>query len=197
MTKICSKCKLDKPIDDFPTIGEYIRTYCKECQQKVFKKWHEENKAQRASYSRIYNQNYWRQTQDILRPKRKRYYEKHYKHRHNARRRERIKTEPEYRLKNVLRSRIGQFVVGKNKSAKTMELLGCSLDELRVYLESRFKSGMTWETYGRKGWHIDHIQPCTSFDLLDPKQQRQCFHYSNLQPLWWNENISKGNKISG
>jgi HNH endonuclease. len=53
---------------------------------------------------------------------------------------------------------------------------------------------MSWDNYGRDGWHIDHIRPCASFDLTDPEQQRQCFHYTNLQPLWAADNIRKGAK---
>ena len=77
-----------------------------------------------------------------------------------------------------------------------MELLGVSMNEVRAYLELQFKSGMTWENYGYKGWHIDHIIPCASFDLTDPEQQRRCFHYTNLQPLWWHENLAKGDKLT-
>ena len=75
-------------------------------------------------------------------------------------------------------------------------IIGCTLEQLKKHLENQFTAGMTWKNYGRNGWHIDHIKPCTSFDLTDPKQQRKCFHYSNLQPLWAAENISKGNRIS-
>ena len=60
------------------------------------------------------------------------------------------------------------------------------------YIEAQFKPGMTWERYGE--WHVDHIRPCASFDLTDPKQQKICFHYSNLQPLWAADNIKKGAK---
>ena len=81
-------------------------------------------------------------------------------------------------------------------SDSTKELIGCSLEQLKIHLENRFTKGMNWQNYGRNGWHIDHIKPCTSFDLTDPKQQQECFHYSNLQPLWAKDNISKGNKIS-
>ena len=61
-----------------------------------------------------------------------------------------------------------------------------------MHLEAQFKPGMTWDNYGLKGWHVDHIRPCASFDLRDPEQQRRCFHYTNLQPLWAEENLKKG-----
>ena len=70
-----------------------------------------------------------------------------------------------------------------------------SLEDFKKHLESKFKEGMTWDNHTFKGWHIDHIIPCSSFDLTDPKQQEECFHYSNMQPLWWYENLSKGNKV--
>ena len=81
---------------------------------------------------------------------------------------------------------------GVRKTTSTMKLCGCSLDYLKKYLEKQFVDGMTWEN--RDKWHIDHIRPCCSFDLTDPEQQKQCFHYSNLQPLWARDNMIKGAK---
>lgn len=75
-----------------------------------------------------------------------------------------------------------------------MELVGCAIPFLRGYLEAKFKVGMSWSNHGA-GWHIDHIKPCASFNLLDEKEQKKCFHYKNLQPLWAEENLSKGDKI--
>ena len=62
------------------------------------------------------------------------------------------------------------------------------------YLERKFQPGMTWRNQSRFGWHIDHIKPCSKFDLSDPIQQKICFNYKNLQPLWAEENIRKSNK---
>lgn len=70
------------------------------------------------------------------------------------------------------------------KSDSTMKLVGCSMKFFREYIESKFTKGMTWENRGNNGWHFDHIRPCSSFDLSDPEQQKICFHYTNLQPLW-------------
>lgn len=86
---------------------------------------------------------------------------------------------------------------GADKKGKIAELLGCSINFLRKYLESLFRDGMTWDNYGFRGWHIDHIRPCASFDLTQTEQQKGCFHYTNLQPLWWRENISKGSCFNG
>tara|TARA_R110001592_G_C12947866_1_gene731056 strand:+ start:117 stop:884 length:768 start_codon:yes stop_codon:yes gene_type:complete len=107
--------------------------------------------------------------------------------------RERRKTDPNFKLLANLRSRIWKILKGANKSKRTMELIGCTLDELWTHLESKFTEGMTRQNHGK--WHIDHIMPCVSFDLTNPEQQAKCFHYTNLQPLWAFDNISKGAKI--
>ena len=62
-------------------------------------------------------------------------------------------------------------------------------------MENKFQDGMNWENYGFYGWHIDHIIPCSSFDMIDPEQQKICFHYSNLQPLWAADNFRKSDKV--
>ena len=107
--------------------------------------------------------------------------------------RKRLKVDPEYRLIHRMRRRVLKAVTAECafKSGKTAELLGCSGSELRAYLESLFKPGMSWENYGYYGWHVDHIRPCASFDLTDPEEQKKCFHFSNLQPLWMHENRLK------
>jgi hypothetical protein len=73
-----------------------------------------------------------------------------------------------------------------------MELTGCSINFLKKYIEHQFEDGMTWENHGI--WHIDHIYPISKFNLLEEDQQRKCFHYKNLQPLWKPENLEKGSK---
>ena len=105
----------------------------------------------------------------------------------------RRETDPNYKIKRLLRSRVKAAIKGAatKKYASTMELLGCTVEEVRRHIESLWKPGMTWGNHGQYGWHIDHIRPCASFDLTDPAQQRQCFHWSNLQPLWAEENLRK------
>ena len=95
-----------------------------------------------------------------------------------------------FRLSHNLRVRLNQVLKGKNKSASTMELLGCSIDKLWNHLESKFESWMTKENYGL--WHVDHKIACAKFDLTCPEQQRVCFHYTNLQPMEAIENMRKG-----
>ena len=105
-----------------------------------------------------------------------------------------MKTDIVYRIKHSLRRRMKNYLKRKDRLS-TIELLGCSAEECIRHLESLFTVGMSWENYGFKGWHIDHIIPCASFNLLDVEDQKKCFNYKNLQPLWWWENLSKGTKI--
>lgn len=109
-----------------------------------------------------------------------------------AYRRNRYRTDPQVKIKSSLRNRLRMVL--KNdcamKSASALELLGCSSAFLVAHLESKFKPGMTWENHGPV-WHIDHRKPCAKFDLTDPKQQKACFHWTNLQPLFASENCSK------
>ena len=115
----------------------------------------------------------------------------------NATRRKHVqkqyKTNPQFKISLLLRTRIKTSVKMQyaNKAFKTIELIGCSINHLRQHLESKFKPGMTWKNHNTHGWHIDHIKPCVSFDLRDPEQQKACFHWSNLQPLWAIENLLK------
>lgn len=106
---------------------------------------------------------------------------------------ERRRADPAYTVVLRLRARVRHAIRGGQKAARTMDLLGCDRPTLLAHLESRFQPGMTWEN--RSLWHIDHIRPCASFDLLDPEQQRICFHYTNLQPLWAADNLKKSATI--
>jgi hypothetical protein len=107
----------------------------------------------------------------------------------------RQKTDADFKLRGVLRSRISTAIKRNPKAARTMVLIGCSITELRKHLESQFEPGMTWDNHSTHGWHIDHIIPCKHFNLTDPEQQKICFHYTNLQPMWAKDNLSKGDRI--
>jgi len=106
-----------------------------------------------------------------------------------------IKNNSDNALARNLRCRI-RLALRKNiKSASLLELMGCDIPTFKKHIESKFLPGMTWENRGFYGWHIDHIKPCASFDLSIPEEQRRCFNYKNMQPLWAFDNISKGDKI--
>lgn len=112
------------------------------------------------------------------------------------RRRHKIRyaTDPNFRLLRSYRKRIWAALQGKSKFQKTVEVIGCTISQLRLWLVQQFLPGMSWDNYG--DWHVDHIRPCSSFDLSDPAQQKECFHYTNLQPLWATDNLRKGSKAA-
>lgn len=111
-------------------------------------------------------------------------------------RRNRKLTDPDFAIRCHLRARLSDLVRhGRCKRMKSaVDLTGTTITELRIHLEEQFKRGMSWTNYG-KGWHIDHIIPCSEFDLTDPRQQAVCFNYLNLRPCWAKENMRKSNRI--
>lgn len=103
---------------------------------------------------------------------------------------------PNFRLRTLLGTRLRDVLhkFGVEKKLHTMTLVGCTIPELWVHLEKQFKPGMTKENYGPI-WHVDHIKPCAKFDFTEVAQQRACFHWTNLQPLFARDNLSKGAKV--
>lgn len=113
--------------------------------------------------------------------------------------RKRKKEDPIIRkIKHKLRNRLLKELKIKNltRCASTMDLLGCSINFFKDYIASQFREGMSWENHGRgpDKWHLDHIRPCCSFDFSKEEDQRECFHYTNIQPLWETENLSKNGR---
>ena len=109
----------------------------------------------------------------------------------NARQRARRKEDPVFKLKCNLRTRL-YVAVRKGKPGSSVKDLGCTIEELRIHLESKFEENMSWDNYGK--WHIDHIKPLASFDLSIREELLIACHYTNLQPLWALDNIKKGSK---
>lgn len=100
--------------------------------------------------------------------------------------------DPGYRFTRNIRTRILMALKKGYKSGSAVKLLGCSVPDAMRYLETMFRDGMTWKNYGRRGWHVDHVKPLSSFNLSAPDRLAAACHYTNLQPLWWHENLSKG-----
>lgn len=103
-----------------------------------------------------------------------------------------------FKLADILRSRLGSAIDNNQKVGSAIDDLGCSIDKLRIHLQLKFHRNprgkheyMTWDNHSFRGWHIDHIKSLASFDLSDPEQLKIACHYTNLQPLWWRENIKK------
>lgn len=158
---------------------EGVRKYFSE----YARKWRLHNKEKYLKYNRE-----WQRSRRVNNPEKVRAGNRAYAVR-------RYQTDSNYRLIVNTRTRLTLALRGRIKSGRTFELLGCTLSELRAHLEKQFRPGMTWENYGPV-WHADHIRPCASFDLADPEQQKICFHFSNLQPLFKEENLKKGAKYS-
>lgn len=189
-----------------------------EQKRKNSRKYYEENKREFLEYQMGYHKRnreqilenmaeYQKQNKEKLSKQKKVYYletgkkkqqecraQPEFKARRRIKSKQARKENPVANLVNNLRSRIPHALKSKKarKAGKTIELLGCSVQELKVRLEEIFLPGMTWGNYGFYGWHVDHIKPCASFDLSKPEQQKICFHFSNLQPLWAVDNIRKG-----
>jgi len=116
------------------------------------------------------------------------------KEKRQNRMRNRYKTDINFRLTDLCRRRLRHALKGNSKTASTMELIGCTPDELRQHIESKFEPWMNWENQGLGGWDIEHIKACFHFNMEDPEQQRACFHWSNLQPMEHIANIKKGTR---
>lgn len=186
--KKCSSCYKIKELNRFNK--NFYRkygydVYCKNCKSLKYKNRRKNNHI----YYIKKEYKYRKDNKEKLSNYRYTYMKKYSKSRYD--------NDLDYKLLAILRARLVAAIKGKNKSKSTIELLGCSIDFLKIYLESKFKDDMTWDNYGRGHgkWVIDHIRPCASFDLCDSRQQKDCFHYTNLQPLWWEENAIKGCKL--
>jgi len=163
----------------------------KESRKKKSREYYNRNKKKCNERSRQYHKN--NKEECALRERTWRNYNREWVNERNRQYdKDKRQNDPVYKIMRSLRSRVRGALNGGWKSGHTVELLGCTGTELKLYLESGFLSGMTWDNYGRKGWHIDHIIPCATFDLSKPEEQKKCFHHTNLQPLWWSDNIRKG-----
>ena len=180
----CSKCGEEKEESEFylyKSTNKYSSA-CKKCRLTTAQTWNLNNR-----YKHVAHQRKWRNSHkelDIERSK--------------ARNR-RI----EHRIKTKLRSRFNDAIKNNQKVGSAVRDLGCSIAKLKIYLQLKFIRNsrgkheyMTWQNHGLYGWHIDHIKPLSSFDLSDPIQIKQACHYTNLQPLWAEDNLKKGNKTN-
>jgi hypothetical protein len=163
----------------------------REIMKKSNKKYYNKNKNK---INRFYRQKY-HNNKEYYKKILKEYYKKNKSkliEQARIRNKQRRKMDINYRIVLRLRSRLRQALKNNQKNGHTTELLGCSIEFLKQHLEKKFKKDMSWSNYGK--WHIDHIRPCASFDLRKPSEQRKCFHYTNLQPLWAEENLIKSDK---
>lgn len=195
--KICSKCEILKILPDFNKDNKSkdgLSLVCKDCKKIINRKYRESNpdryKKQQKKYRdsnlekeklRVKN---WTIKNKDHRSKYVTNYEK-----------KRKKSDPKFKILRNSRIRIYNFLIKENlyKTEKTISLLGCEIDTLKTHLESLFTKDMSWDNYGKDGWHIDHIIPLSS--AKSEEEILKLCHYTNLQPLWAEDNLKKGNRF--
>lgn len=195
-SKFCSYCNVEHALTQEYWYSLHLVTpQCK----RYSKEWRRANADRRREANREQTNNWRKQNPERWKELQKSHYEKHKSkivkrnHEYAAKRK---KVDVNYKLTCLLRGRITKALTAGWKSGSAVRDLGCSIPELRTHLESKFTGGMSWENYGRSGWHIDHIRPLSSFNLNVPEEFQAAVHYTNLQPLWASENCSKSNKWS-
>lgn len=191
--KKCSKCKIFQALETFSkskTKSDGLRSQCKICVKAG--KQTEDEKIKTAAR----NKKYYQEHSEQLKQKSSEWYQNNKEkslERSYAYNKKRRLIDPSFRVSRNLRCRLHNALRSQRalKSGLSFDLIGCSLSFFMKYLEEKFDSEMTWGNYGQDGWHIDHIKPCSKFNLLDEEEQKLCFHYLNLQPLWGDDNIIK------
>jgi len=194
-TKVCNECRLEKTLLEFykrtDTPNGY-RNNCKECKLKNNHRWLKENKEKVISVGKI-----WREkNKESIRERIKEWEIKNYQKLRdgkNKRAKERRKEDSVYHLIGKMRCRLWKYlkILNITKKNKTFDIVGCSPEFLKEHLENQFVVGMGWDN--RNEWHIDHIIPLSS-----AKTEEELYglcHYTNLQPLWAEDNLKKSNKI--
>lgn len=189
--KTCSTCKISKLTNEFSkrkTSKDGLNNQCKNCVKKYQKEYYKDENNRKKHY---------KNNKEKILESHKKYYEKNKKtirEYYNEYQKDRRKSNINYKLSCNLRSRLYHVLKDSDKCDSTFKLLGCTIEEFKIHLENQFTEGMTWDNHGFYGWHIDHIRPCASFDLSNEEEQKICFHYTNLQPLWRKDNLIKSDK---
>lgn len=196
-TKICSKCKEEKPICDFgkdKTRTNGLSYLCKKCLILKSKKYKEQNREKVLLSYKAYRDNNIQKMKLARLEYKKNNHEKISKYRKYYSNKRRKESDLVRIMENV-RRRTNHFFSYKNirKKGSIFSILGCSLEDFVYHLQSQFKDGMNWSNHGRNGWHIDHIIPLSSAKT-EEEIYKLC-HYTNLQPLWGKDNQKKGSKI--
>jgi len=189
----CKTCEQTKPKEEFyPSHRERgVKGRCITCMKEISAKRHKETYQDKKQYY----VDYYKKNKE----KRKKWQHEYKKTERGKAAAKKFKSKPEQKLRKSQGKRVKEALKRKNidKCHTTLKYIGCTAKELKQHLESQFKEGMNWENYSFEGWHVDHIRPVSSFDLTDPDQRLECFNYKNLQPLWAEENLSKGARWDG
>jgi len=191
--RICNKCNQSKNLIENYNFIKSEKRYnriCKECINK-YNKIHYSKLEEQIRSKEYHKLNYLKNKEKLLYQQKEYYINNKDNLYLNIKKwkTHKFKNDPFYKIPDNLRSRICNLLKN-NKSKSTIHLIGCTIQELKQYLESMFLSEMSWENYG-KVWEIDHIKPCSSFNLIDEEQQKLCFHYTNMRPLFKTTEIAK------
>jgi hypothetical protein len=204
-SKVCYTCKSEKSASEFNKDSrspDGLQYNCRGCEIVRNRAYRESLGEEGKELARKRGREQYKKRIDKVKAYQKEYNEKNrgYVHKRQQKRtKERYNSDPMFKLGYILRRNFKSALrkhLNATKSDRTFKLLGCSLDYFVEYFESLFEPGMTWAAFLRGEIHVDHIQPCASFNLQDPAQQRICFHYTNLQPLWAKDNMQKGAKLN-
>jgi len=199
-TKQCSHCREFKSLDNFGKHKRYkdgLQYFCKECKKISDKEYRKNNHEKVLQMKKTYREN---NPEKVRLQKRRCYLNKReqYLKRNLKNYKHRYQNDNDFRILVCLRSRIGLALRGKSKSDNTMRLIGCSLNFLKNHLQETADNNgykdFDINTYSGKDFHIDHIIPCSSFDLIKEEEQKKCFHWSNLQILKAEENLIKNDR---
>jgi hypothetical protein len=174
---------------------DYVKNYYKKNKEVLLlrvKKHYHENKEKNSEKLKNLSKKYYQNNREKRLEYRKEY-SKNNREKRNEYLSNKKKIDPIYRLSCIVRNRLYSFLKNKNitKQNKTFDIVGCSPQFLKEYLENQFTNGMSWDN--RCEWHIDHIIPLSSA-TTEEDIYKLC-HYTNLQPLWAEDNLSKSNKI--
>ena len=182
-----------------------LHNHCRDCQKEIRHLWYLKHRQEQCKSASAYAKSQigvkarhkrYKKNKDVLLAANRKYRSTPRARRlANIARNKRYHEDLSFRISVNYRTRIRKALRKHHKAQSTIALIGCTIEELKLHLESKFSEGMSWGNYGFYGWHIDHVIPCDSFDLSKPEEQTKCFHYSNLQPLWMHDNMSKHNKI--
>ena len=182
-TKICCKCKKELNISCFNKRSDFTgyNFRCKTCQSIYSHLHYIQNKERKQKLRKINRSKNMKRIRKVSST-----YDRY-----------QFKNNINFKLRKIFRSRLYCLLQhsSNKKYDSAINLIGCTIDELKVYLESKFLPGMTWNNHSNDGWHIDHIIPCSFFDLSDYQEQKFCFHYTNLQPLWAKDNLIKHDSL--
>lgn len=191
-TKECFRCLQVQPIEQYnkkTAEKDGLNRYCKGCMNAETKEYYERTKEKRADYykqHRIENKEYYNT-----------YSNKHYhtkKELYREWNRNKYATDINFKLKHITSARIHEGLkrYQTKKQSRTIDYLGCSIEEYYIYLQQKFDKNMSWDNHGSY-WEIDHIKPIDSFDLQDESQMYECFNFNNTQPMEKYKNRLKSN----